>query len=253
VISIAISPDGQTLVSGSNDQTIKVWNLRTGQLLRTLSGHSDYVSCLAISSDNQTLVSGSNDQTIKVWNLRTGQLLRNLEPQGYSNGVGDVAVSLDGQTLVSSDSSDIKLWNLRTGQLLRTLEGHKFPVRDLVMSSKGETFASGSLDGSAKMWNLRTGQLLNNFPHGSGEPTQSATTEPVEGVYAVAISPDSQTLITGSGGAENSLKIWKVRTAEVVRTLKGHSKAVFSLVMSPDGQTIYSGSMDGTIKVWRSP
>jgi WD40 repeat protein len=121
------------------------------------------------------------------------------------------------------------------------------------MSSKGETFASGSLDGSAKMWNLRTGQLLNNFPHGSGEPTQSATTEPVEGVYAVAISPDSQTLITGSGGAENSLKIWKVRTAEVVRTLKGHSKAVLSLVMIPDGQTIYSGSMDGTIKVWRSP
>ena len=253
VVSITISPDGQTLVSGSNDKTIKVWNLRTGQLLRTLSGHSDYVSCLAISSDNQTLVSGSNDKTIKVWNLRTGQLLRNLEPQGYSNGVGDVAVSPDGQTLVSSDSSDIKLWNLRTGQLLRTLEGHKFPVRDLVISSKGETFASGSLDGSAKMWNLRTGELLNNFPHGSGELTQSATTEPVEGVYAVAISPDSQTLVTGSGGAENSLKIWKVRTAEVVRTLKGHSKAVLSLVMSPDGQTIYSGSMDGTIKVWRSP
>jgi WD40 repeat protein len=133
------------------------------------------------------------------------------------------------------------------------LEGHKFPVRNLVMISNSETFATGSLDGSAKMWNLRTGELLNNFPQGSGEPTQSATTEPVEGVYVVAISPDSQILSTGSGGEENSLKIWKVRTGEVVRTLKGHSKGVVSLVMSPDGQTIYSGSMDGTIKVWRSP
>ena len=252
VLSLAITSDGKTLVSGSNDKTIKVWNLGTGQLLRTLNGHSDYVNCLAISPDGRTLVSGSNDKTIKVWNLGTGQLLRNLETQGSTNEVGAVAISQDGQTLLSSDSSDIKLWNLSTGKFLRTLEGHNFPVRTIVMSSKGEIVASGSLDGSAKLWNLKTGELLNNFPHGSGEPTQSATTEPIEGVYAVAISPDGQTLVTGSGGNENGIKIWNVRTGEMVRTLEGHSKAVVSLAISPDGQTIYSGSMDGTIKVWRS-
>lgn len=245
----AVSPDGQILVSGSSDKAINVWNLSTGQLLRTLKGHADYVSSLAISPDGQTLISGSNDKTIKLWNLRTGEVLRTLEPQGYSNGVAAVAISPDGQTLISSDSSDIKLWNLSTGKFLRTLEGHQFPVRAFFMSASGDTLASGSEDGTAKLWNLRTGELLNNFPHGSVLPDG----QPSEGVYAVALSPDGQTLVTGSGLEENTIKVWNVRTGELVGTLKGHSKPVLSLVISPDGRTIYSGSLDGTIKVWRSP
>lgn len=114
--SVAISPDGQTLVSVSEDKTIKLWNLNTGQLLRTLTGHSDKVTSVAISPDGQTLVSGSLDKKIKLWNLNTGQRLRTLDvrtSQGLIVQVSAIAFSADGQTLVSGDETGtLKIWRL---------------------------------------------------------------------------------------------------------------------------------------------
>ncbi|MBV9708200.1 MAG: WD40 repeat domain-containing protein [Chloroflexi bacterium] len=109
VSSVAISADGQTVVSGSHDKTIKVWNWQTGQQLRSLEGHTGGVWSVAISPDGQTLVSGSYDSTIKVWNRRTGYLLCSL--QGHTGGVYSVAMSADGQTVVSgSHDKTIKVW-----------------------------------------------------------------------------------------------------------------------------------------------
>ena len=129
VLSVAISPDGNTLASGSADKTIKLWNLKTGQLLHTLNAHSSWVNVVAISPDGQTLVSGSADNTIKVWNLSNGKLLRTLKRQlgseGHSGSVCSLTISPDGQTLASSSTDNtIKLWNLHTGKLLRTLIEH---------------------------------------------------------------------------------------------------------------------------------
>src|SRR5258708_1994864 len=102
VRSVAMSPDGQTLVSGGSDTTIKVWNVQTGQLLHTLSEHTGVVLSVAISPDGQALVSGSNDKTIKIWNVRTGQLLRTLS--GHLKEVHSVAISPSG--LVASGDKD---------------------------------------------------------------------------------------------------------------------------------------------------
>ena len=127
VHSVAISPDGQTLASGSDNQTIKLWNLKTGDLLHTLTEHTDWVWSVVISPDGQTLVSGSYDNTIKLWNLKTGDLLHTLTE--HKSFVLSVAFSPDGQTLASgSGDSTIKLWNLKTGDLLRTLTGHERDV-----------------------------------------------------------------------------------------------------------------------------
>ncbi|MBD2537505.1 serine/threonine-protein kinase [Coleofasciculus sp. FACHB-SPT36] len=251
VYSVAISSDGQTLVSGSADKTIKVWNLQTGELLRTLRGHLGNVYSVAISRDGRTLVSGSQDKTIKVWNLQTGELVRSLIgiKEGLDEGVRNVAISPDGQTLVSSNVYDINVWNLETGELRRTFGGHIEAVRAIAISSNGETLASGSPDGTTKLWNLQTGKLLNTFPHGSRLPNGSFS----GGVYAVALSPDGQMLFSGSGTKENSLKLWNRRTGELIRTLTGHSNTIFAIAISPDGQTIYSSSLDGTIKVWSVP
>jgi hypothetical protein len=109
VSSVAISADGQTLVSGSEDMTIKLWNLKTGDLLRTLTGHEGDVSSVAISPDGQTLASGGEDNTIKLWNLKTGDLLRTLT--GHEGPVHSVAISADGQILASGSwDKTIKLW-----------------------------------------------------------------------------------------------------------------------------------------------
>ena len=109
VWSVAISADGKTLVSGSKDQTIKVWELSTGKEMWTLRGHTDNAHSIAISADGQTLVSGSWDETIKVWELSTGKEMRTL--RGHIHHVTSVAISADGQTLVSGSwDRTIKVW-----------------------------------------------------------------------------------------------------------------------------------------------
>ncbi|MFM6270296.1 MAG: WD40 repeat domain-containing protein, partial [Dolichospermum sp.] len=112
VWSVAYSPDGQTVASGSDDNTIKLWNVNTGNLLQTLKGHSELVSSVAYSPDGQTVASGSLDKTIKLWNVNTGNLLQTLE--GHSNWVISVAYSPDGQTLASGSGDEtIKIWRLK--------------------------------------------------------------------------------------------------------------------------------------------
>ncbi|CAD0228247.1 putative WD-40 repeat-containing protein [Planktothrix agardhii] len=255
VISLAISPDGQTLAS-SYYSTINIWQLSTGLLLRTFTGqhskmilslaspdgqtlvsesntgHSKTILSLAISPDGQTLVSGSRDKTIKIWELSTGRELRTLTK--HSDEVWSVAISPDGQTLVSgSDDKTIKIWELSTGRELRTLTGHDGNVYSVAISPDGQTLVSGSGDG-IKIWQLSTGQLLRTLTEHSGK---------------VVISPDGQTLVSGS--SDGTIKIWQLSTGQLLRTLTGHSDYVRSLAISPDGQTLVSASGDGTIKIWQ--
>ncbi|MFM7407175.1 MAG: trypsin-like peptidase domain-containing protein, partial [Cuspidothrix sp.] len=241
VTSVAISADGQTLVSGSGDNTIKIWNLGTGQLIRTLSGHSERVRSVAISPDGKTLASGSDDDTIKIWNLGTGQLIRTLS--GHSAGVWSVAISPDGRTLASLYSGSITsrgtvehiigIWNLATGELIHTLSSYS---KGVAISPDGNTLASDSYDRAITIWNLATGELIRTLSGNSA------------GVNSVAISPDGRTLAGGSD--DDTIKIWNLGTGQLIRTLSGHSHSVFSVAISADGQTLVSGSYDKTIKIW---
>ncbi|MGK7900273.1 MAG: trypsin-like peptidase domain-containing protein [Hormoscilla sp.] len=202
VYSVAISPDGQLLASGSRDDTIKIWNLGSGRLLRTLTGHSDWVRSVAISPDGQLLASGSDDNTIKIWNLGSGRLLRTLT--GHSSYVLSVAISPDGQLLASgSRDKTIKIWNLGSGRLLRTLTGHSDLVRSVAFSPDGQLLASGSDDKTIKIWNLGSGRLLRTL---TGHSDQ---------VWSAAFSPDGQTIVSGGGCGWNGcnkdydIRIWR--------------------------------------------
>jgi WD40 repeat protein len=276
VWSVAYSPDGQTLASGSLDNTIKLWNVNTGNLLQTLKGHSELVNSVAYSPDGQTVASGSLDKTIKLWNINTGNLLQTLEGyyivayspdgqtlalasgsddktiklwdvntgnllqtlKGHSELVNSVAYSPDGQTLASGNNDKtIKLWNVNTGNLLQTLEGHSNSVLSVAYSPDGQTVASGSRDSTIKLWNVKTGKLLQTF------------TDHSDFVTSVAYSPDGQTVASGS--RDSTIKLWNVKTGKLLQTFKGHSSWVYSVAYSPDGQTVASGSLDNTIKIWR--
>jgi WD40 repeat protein len=238
VYSIAISPDGETIASGSDDNTIKLWNLKTGEFNNTLSGHSSSVYSVAFSPDGQTLVSGSYDKTIKLWNLKIYTL------NGHSEAVSIVAISPDGQFLASgSVDKTIKLWNLKTRQLIQTFTGHSSSVYSVAFSPDGRTLASGSLDDSSeigvvkstvKLWNLKTGQLIRTL----------------QGLYSVAFSPDGQ--ILASASQDKTIKLWDMKTGQTICTLTGHSEIVipWAVAFSPNGKVLASGSGDKTIKLW---
>ncbi|BAZ80247.1 serine/threonine protein kinase with WD-40 repeats [Sphaerospermopsis kisseleviana NIES-73] len=234
VTSVAYSPDGKTLASGG-DKTIKLWAVKTGNLLQTFTGHSNLVTSVAYSPDGQTLASASNDNTIKLWAVKTGNLLHTFT--GHSYWVGSVAYSPDGQTLASaSNDNTIKLWAVKTGNLLHTFTGHSYWVGSVAYSPDGQTLASASNDNTIKLWDVKTGNLLHTFVGHSNS------------VWSVAYSPDGQTLASGS--RDNTIKLWEVKTGNLLQIFTGHFHWVTSVAYSPDGQTLASASNDTTIKLW---
>jgi WD40 repeat protein len=109
VYAVAFSPDGHTVVSGSHDKTLKLWDVASGRELKTLSGHSDLITAVAFSPDGRTVVSGSHDKTLKLWDVASGRGLKTLS--GHKYQVSDVAFSPDGRTVVSgSHDNTLKLW-----------------------------------------------------------------------------------------------------------------------------------------------
>ena len=224
------------LASGGFDAVIRLWNVRTGRLLRILTGHPNDIESVSFSPDGETLASGGFDATIRLWNVRTGRLLRILT--GHRGIVYSVSFSPDGKTLASGGfDATIRLWNVRTGGLLRTLEGHtKGWISSVSFSPDGKTLSSGGRDATIRLWDIRTGKHLRTLRrHRSW-------------VRSVSFSPDGWTLASGSSDA--TIRLWDVRTGRLLRTLEGHTAEVYSVSFHLDGWTLASGSRNGTVLLW---
>ncbi|MCW5316385.1 protein kinase [Nostoc sp. KVJ3] len=268
VHAIAISPDGQLIASGSNDKTIKLWQVGTGKLVRQLGrwsyGHSSMVHSVAFSPISPrfsyqgesgksagitdmnwgVLASGSWDNTIKLWDVNTGKEIRTLI--GHTNWVNSVAFSPDGKLLVSGSADcTIKLWQVNTGIEIQTLTGHSDSVSSIAYSPRTVTttnsqdrqfVASGSNDYTIKLWQVYTGRNIYTLAGHSFF------------VNCIAFSHDGEIIASGSG--DNTIKLWQVYTGREIRTLIGHSDSVWSVAFSQDRQFLASGSWDKTIKLW---
>jgi WD40 repeat protein len=231
VLSIAISPDGNTVASTNND-TIQLWSLTTGQAIATLFGHENRVNAIAINPNGKILASGSDDNKVKLWNLDNGQEIRTL--RGHRGAITTLAMSPDGQILASgSDDKTIKLWNLTTREEIRTLGGYTTGVRTIAFSPDGKILAAGSFE-TIKLWNLETGREIGSFA-GHGEIT------------TIAFSPDGKYLACGSN---HSIKMWNLQTGEQIHSLSGHTGEITEVAFSPDGMILASSSRDRTIKLW---
>jgi WD40 repeat protein len=277
VNSVAFSPDGQLLFSGSTDNTIKVWDVASGRELRSLSSSAGQVNAIAVSYDGNLLASGGDDAIVKLWDVATGRLVQRFV--GHSKGVLCLAFSPDGKQVVSgSRDNALKLWDLATGQELRTLSGHTNDVYAVAFTPDGVRIASGSADHAIKIWNSKTGQEIRTLkghsqtvhalqfsPAGnvlaSGSDDKAVMLwDPDSGyalatlaghsgaVYSVAFSGDSKTLASGSG--DRTITIWNVSSKSIVQTLSGHSKAVNVVAFSRNNKVLASGGDDYLVKLW---
>ncbi|MBD1865033.1 MULTISPECIES: WD40 repeat domain-containing protein [Trichocoleus] len=235
VKSVSFSPDGKTLATGSEDKTVKLWDVESGKALRTLPGHADFVHSVSFSPDGKTLATGSGDNTVKLWDVESGKVLRTLP--GHAGYVTSVSFSPDGKTLATgSGDNTVKLWDVESGKVLRTFPGHADFVYSVSFSPDGKTLATGSGDKTVKLWDVESGKVLRTLPG----HTSSIT--------SVSFSPDGKTLATGS--LDTTVRLWDVESGKALRTLPGHTSYVNSVSFSPDGKTLATGSLDETVRLW---
>jgi WD40 repeat protein len=288
VSAIAITNNGQTIVSGSDDGTIKVWNLRTGTLMRTLRGHSDSIVSLAISPNGQTLAtaSGLNDQSVKLWDLRTGRLIRTIKQPDWF--VKSVAFSPDSKTLAlgiwntAASKPEVEVLNIKTGKSIYSFQGSSQSNLTVAFSPDGKTLASGNEDSTIQLWDLGTGKLIRTLNHGAAVraidfskdgktlfsesytqtvkswnlQTGELISTPIADsgivfVNAVAFHPNDQIVASALGGENAPLNLLDLKTGNAIGQLT-ESGTVSSLAFSPNGKTLVSGNFNGTISIWQA-
>ena len=162
VANVVFSPDGKKLASGSNDNTVQLWDVETGQAIGSaLEGHTHWVTSVVFSPDGKKLASGSADKTVRLWDVETGQAI-GLAFEGHTNWVTNVVFSPDGKKLASgSYDNTVQLWDVETGQAIGSaLEGHTNWVTNVVFSPDGQMLASGSHDNTIRLWDIETGQAI---------------------------------------------------------------------------------------------
>ena len=231
--SVCYSPDGKYIASGSDDKTVKIWEVETGRELRTLGGHSYDVNSVCYSPDGKYIASSSRD-SIKLWEVATGECIKTLSG---NNDNYSLCYSPDGKYIASSSRDSIKLWEVTTGECIKTFEGHTGFIESICYSPNGKYIVSGSWDKTIKLWDVASGECIKAF---AGHTDR---------INAVCYSPNGKYIVSGS--EDKTIKLWEAATGECIKTLSGHTSPVYAVAYSLDGKTVASGSFDHIIKIWK--
>lgn len=235
ITALSCSKDKRFLLTGSEDNTAKLWNAHNYDLLTTLNGHTDRVSSVALSVDGNYAVTGSRDKTVCVWNTNTGTIQKQF--LGHRRGVNAVAVSPNEEYLISgSEDSTLIVWDMKSGERLFTLKGHNGPVNTVSVTADNGYAISGSKDGTAKIWELANGKLFRTLQGHEGE------------IYAAITDSSSRYIVTG--GRDRTIKLWDLNSGMCLKTLIGHSSWVSSVSFSSDGSYAASVGGDNSLIWW---
>jgi mono/diheme cytochrome c family protein len=227
VLCLAFAPDGRRAVSGSQDKTLRLWDVASGKELRRFEGHTDAVTCVAFMPDSR-LLSGSRDHSVRLWDVETGTEVARFK--GHTEPVRCVACSSDGQWILSGGADGtVRGWELKTGKELAALPRQEGGVYCLAFSPDGKQAVTGGSNGRLCLWNVDKGEPVQRF--------QGHTRE----VYCVALSADGQQLLTG--GNDRTVRLWDLATGREVCCCMRQESAVLAVAFTADGDLLSGNSL----------
>ena len=236
VRSIDFNADGTQIVSGSVDETVRVWDVAMGIEVNMFTGHTDTVSSVAFNPDGNTIASGSYDKTVRLWDISMGYELHSFTQ--HTEGITSVIFNHDGSQLASAGWDNlIHLFDVNGRKHLRTFTGSENSIRSIAFSPGGTKIASGGLDKKVHLYDVASANKLHTL---EGHTSH---------INSVAFTPNG--LMVGSGSHDKTIRIWNVNSGTERMTLTDNLSWVNSIAFSPDGKVLAGADSDGTIQVWQ--
>ncbi|MFM2062445.1 MAG: hypothetical protein RLZZ507_2115 [Cyanobacteriota bacterium] len=238
-LAIAVTPDGEKIISGSDENTINIWgNWGSHPSLETLIGHSGDINDLVVTADSKYLISASRDNTIKIWNLQKHKPVPILP--GHQSTVHAIAVSPDGKKAISAEHFKLKIWDLHKCRELFTFNDVEISWRSALQMFKitpdSQRVIAAAKYNTLKVFDLHSGQELFSLERHDKD------------VLALAVTPDGKKAVSAS--EDKTIKVWDLNSGQNLLTINGHDDWVVDVIITPDGKKIISASRDNTIKVW---
>jgi WD40 repeat protein len=234
VRSVALAADGRLVLSGSNDRSVRLWDLDTGRCVRIMHDHSAPVLSVAMTSDGRYGLSSSSDKTARVWDLATGASLRTLPTDGPSR----VAALTPGArlALVAAHPGSLQAWDLMTGTRRLAFRGHTADITSVALSADGNFVLSGSYDGTLRLWDVATATCLREIEDRKGR------------IRSVALTPDARLAVASDD--ENTVRSFDLASGTTLRTIETGTHWVGPVAVEADGRTVVTAGSDGTVRVW---
>jgi WD40 repeat protein len=234
VWDVVITPDGRRVLSASNDTTVRMWDVASGNHLATFSGHQAAVCSVAVSAAGRSVAAGAMDGSVLVWELTSTAQRCRLE-----HGAADAKVGWglkEDDLLTGGADGVLRIWKIPSCRETRAIRAHEAPILKVVFLDDGDRLVSISADKTIRVCSLASGECIRVCTGHTGE------------VNSVAISADKKTMVSAS--EDRTIRVWDLASGDCTATLSGHSDIVWRIAVSPDGALAASGSADDTVRIW---